>query len=70
MTDNDIGYKVRGACFSVYNELGPGLLESAYEKALVLELQDQGLHVESQKPIPVNYKGKTIGSGYRLDLLV
>ena len=46
MTENDIGYKVRGACFSVHNELSPGLLESAYEEAMSYELRNQGLHVD------------------------
>ena len=70
MTENDIGYKVRGACFSVYNELGPGLLESAYEQALTFELRNLGFRVETQVPIDVLYKGQSIGTGYRLDLLV
>jgi len=42
MTENEIGYKIRGACFSVYNELGPGLLESAYEQALTVEVKGDG----------------------------
>ena len=70
MHENDIGFKVRGACFSVYNELGPGLLESAYEQALCYELRRLGLRVETQVPVDVHYKGQSIGTGYRLDLLV
>ena len=70
MHENDIGYKVRGACFSVYNELGPGLLESAYEQALCYELRSMGLRVENQVPIDICYKGQPIGTGYRLDVLV
>ena len=70
MHENDIGYKVRGACFSVYNELGPGLLESAYEQALCYELRSMGLRVENQVPIDICYKCQPIGTGYRLDLLV
>jgi GxxExxY protein len=70
MTENDIGYKLRGACFSVYNELGPGLLESAYEEAMSYELRNQGLLVDTQVPIEVCYKGHPIGTGYRLDILV
>lgn len=70
MTENEIGFKIRGACFSVYNALGPGLLESAYEQALVIELEEQGLKVESQVPINVRYKSRDIGTAYRLDLLV
>ena len=41
MTENDIGYRIIGACFKVYNALGPGLLESAYEKALIMEDPDK-----------------------------
>lgn len=54
----------------VYNTLGPGLLESAYEKALMHELQQNGLSVTSQIPIEMNYKGINLGEGLRLDLLV
>lgn len=70
MTENEIGYKVRGACFSVYNELGAGLLESGYEQALTYELRILGLRVETQVPIETSYKGQSIGTGYRLDVLV
>lgn len=54
----------------VYNTLGPGLLESAYEKALIHELQLNGVSVVSQYPIEMNYKGVNLGEGLRLDLLV
>ena len=43
MTDNELTYEIRGAIFDVYNELGPGLLESVYEEALVFELESRGL---------------------------
>ena len=46
MEINDITYKIRGAIFAVYNVLGPGLLESVYELALMHELSKQGLKVE------------------------
>ena len=55
---------------SVHRELGPGLLESAYESCLVYELSERGLSVERQKALPVEYKGIRIDCGYRLDLLV
>ena len=70
MTDNEITYKIRGAIFSVYNELGPGLLESVYEAALVYELKKNGLKVESQVPIRVVYDNTILPVDYRLDLLV
>lgn len=70
MTENDLGYQIRGACFKVYNELGPGLLESAYEAALAFELGSLGLSVETQVPINVLYRGLELGTSYRIDILV
>ncbi len=49
---------------------GSGLLESIYEEALAYELVQRGLHVERQKALPVVYKGVTLGTPLRLDLLV
>ena len=69
-TENDISYLIRGAIFKVYNELGPGLLESVYEAVLSFELQKQGLDVKSQVPLPVFYEGHKLEVGFRLDLLV
>ena len=54
----------------VYRTLGPGLLESAYEKALVHELNVQGIPVKSQVEVEMSYKGVNIGDGLRLDLLI
>jgi GxxExxY protein len=59
-----------GCAIEVHRFLGPGLLESSYEECLVYELEERGLMVERQKPVIVIYKGKEIGCGYRLDLLV
>jgi len=56
--------------FKVHTELGPGLLESAYEKCLYYELQQSGLYVEKQKPLPLVYKEVNLEAGYRIDLLV
>lgn len=42
MTDNEITFRIRGAIFDVYNELGPGLLESIYEEALIVALKNRG----------------------------
>jgi len=70
MSLNEISYQIRGAVFDVYNELGPGLMESVYEKALIIELLNRGLQVENQVPIEVRYKGFDLGLQYRLDLLV
>ena len=60
---------VLGACFSVHNILGPGLLESAYEGALVIELAHRGVPVERQKVFPVYYKGELAGA-YIADIVV
>lgn len=68
--NDPISYKVIGCAFEVYKVLGPGLLESIYEKALMKELELQGLHAENQVPININYKGTELGDGYRLDILV
>lgn len=70
MTENEISYKIRGAIFNVYNALGPGLLESIYEKALVVELKRKGLDVEEQVPINVIYNEQSLGTGFRIDILV
>ncbi len=63
-------YEVRGAAMEVYNHFGPGLLESVYEKAMIQELTLRGLKVESQVPLPIQYKGASIGNDLRMDLLV
>ena len=70
MTENDITYEIRGAIYDVYKALGPGLLESVYEEALVFELEQRGLKVERQKQVPIVYKGNVLKSELRLDLLV
>lgn len=70
MTENEISYLVRGAIFQVYNKLGPGLLESAYEAALIYELKKVHLHVSSQVGLPMIYEELRLDVGYRLDLLV
>lgn len=70
MTNNEITFEIRGAIYDVYKALGPGLLESVYEEALVFELEQRGLKVERQKQVPINYKGKVLNSELRLDLLV
>ena len=67
---NDLSYKIIGLAMEVYKTLGPGLLESAYEKALVHELNLAGIPVQSQVGVEMSYKGVNIGEGLRLDLLV
>lgn len=59
-----------GLCIEVHRELGPGLLESAYEEALAYELTQAGLKFERQRDMPLLYKGVKLDCGYRLDLVV
>lgn len=67
---NELSYIVRGCIYEVYNTLGPGLLESIYESALMLELQEHGLRSARQVPLAVEYKGHELGEGLRLDIVV
>jgi len=69
MDINDIAYAINGAVFEVNRVLGPGFLEKVYENALTIELRRQGLKVESQAPIKVNYKEETVGE-YYVDIFV
>lgn len=69
--DTERTYKsILDCAFRVHTALGPGLLESAYEECLFFELQQSGLKVEKQKPLPLTYKGIKLDAGYRVDLLV
>ena len=67
---NSLTEKIISAAIAVHRELGPGMLESAYEACLMYELLSRGLSVERQKPLPIVYQGQTMDCGYRLDLLV
>ena len=67
---NEIAEIIIGAAIAVHKELGPGLLESTYEACLIYELVQSGLKVESQKSLPVCYRGVQVDCGYRIDLLV
>jgi len=70
LIEEELTEKIIGAAIEVHRALGPGLLESTYEKCLALELQLRGLSFKSQVPVPIRYKSLTIEDGYRLDLLV
>jgi GxxExxY protein len=70
MNINSLSEIVIGKAIDVHKSLGPGLLESVYENCLYWELQQAGLKVHKQKPLPVFYKGIKMEVGYRLDLLV
>ena len=66
---NEVTDAVIGSAVLVHRELGPGLLESAYEMCLAYELADRGLRVERQKILPLVYRGVKLDAGYRLDLV-
>lgn len=71
MTENEITYKIRHAIFDVYNELGPGLLESVYQEAMTYQMRIDGLKVDEQVSVPVIYKGQLLQKAdLKLDLLV
>jgi GxxExxY protein len=70
MTENEISKIVIGKAIEVHKQLGPGLLESAYQECLYYELIKHGLKVEKEKALPVVYKEVKLDHGYRIDLLV
>src|SRR5687767_13733729 len=61
---------VIGSAILVHRTLGPGLLESAYRSCLAYELRFRGLRVESERQLPIIYRGMKLDCGYRLDLVV
>jgi GxxExxY protein len=67
---NHLSNVIIGAALCVHQEIGPGMLESAYEACLMFELVEQGLKVEREKALPLVYRGRRLECGYRLDLLV
>ena len=67
---NKLTEQIIGAAIEVHRNLGPGLLESAYETCLSYELQQRNLRFERQKPLPLVYKEIRLDHGYRVDLLV
>jgi GxxExxY protein len=70
LDENALSKTIIGAAIEVHRQLGPGLLESAYEQCLAHELSLQDILFERQKPIPIVYKGLNLDCGFRLDLLV
>jgi GxxExxY protein len=67
---NVLTEQIIGAAIEVHRELGPGMLESAYEACLVFEPLRRNLSFERQKALPLVYKGQTLDAGYRVDVLV
>ncbi len=70
LIEEDLTGEIIGAAMSVHRELGPGLLESAYQVSMCRELTLRGIPFRSQVDIPVEYKGVRMDCGYRIDLLV
>jgi GxxExxY protein len=70
MRSGDLTPEIIGAAIQVHRQLGPGLLESAYEACLAYELDKLGLRVERQKPVPVVYDSVKLDCGFRADLVV
>lgn len=70
MDTDEITSKIVDVCVNLHKIYGPCLLESVYEKLLVIELEEQGLKVEEQKWLPITHKNVTFEKAYRIDLLV
>jgi iron complex transport system substrate-binding protein len=71
MDTNAVTAKIIESAITVHRELGPGLLESVYQRCLAIELKERGLETQSEVAVPVYYKGCLIGEdSLRLDLLV
>ena len=66
----ELSAAVVDAAFHLHKDLGPGLLESVYEVVLAKLLEQRGLSVERQKPIPIQYAGIRFDEGFRADLIV
>ena len=70
MSENEIAKIIVDTCYNIHTKLGPGLLESVYEAILYYELQQKGLRVERQKPLPLHWKELKMDIGFRADLLI
>jgi len=70
MNIEDLSNKTIGAAIEVHRQLGPGLLESAYQQCLRHELETAGLNIQQEKPMPIVYKEIKLDHGYRMDLVL
>jgi GxxExxY protein len=70
MSENEIAQIIVDAALQIHKETGPGLLEHVYEVILKDELERRGLSVQQQVPIPITFKGRVLGEGFRADLIV
>ena len=62
-------FEIMGACFEVYNELGPGYLEEVYHECLKIEFALRSIPFESKKPLVLNYKGRRLKTEYVPDFI-
>ena len=70
MTENEIAKIVEDSAYQIHKQLGPGLLESAYQAVLAYELRNHGLAVETDVLMPLNYDQLSLNLGYRADIIV
>ncbi|HEX6890994.1 MAG TPA: GxxExxY protein [Chryseolinea sp.] len=70
MNENELSYQIIGIAIQLHRNMGPGLLESAYENAFRHDLESAGLIVRNQVPMPMVYKEVRLEVGYRIDLVV
>lgn len=70
MTENELSKVLFDCALKVHQALGPGLLESAYEECLFYELKKNGLDVQKQKALPLDYEEVKLHVGYRIDIIV
>jgi GxxExxY protein len=70
MQINEISGHIIDAAFHIHRELGPGLLEHAYQTVLAHELRSRGLEVECNRVVPIRYRGVVLDEGFRADLIV
>jgi len=70
MDENDISRIIVDCAYHIHLELGPGLLESVYEKVLIYELEKKGLNIDNQVAIPVRYHEISLELGFRADLII
>ncbi|HEX7844415.1 MAG TPA: GxxExxY protein [Chitinophagaceae bacterium] len=69
MDENDISFLIRKAVFKIYNTLGPGLLESVYKAVLAYEMEQLGLHVKTEVPVPLIYESVKFEASFRADII-
>ena len=67
---NALSKEIVDAAFQIHSKLGPGLLETAYEKIMIYELQKRNIPVEQQVAVPIKYDGTIIDPGFRADLVI